>query len=97
MAREIAWSGPAEKDRKDILAYWNERNGSEAYSLKLFRRINTVLFKPRNNPYMGRPANIADIRVLPLDRYLLFYEVMSDAILVHHMWHGRRDPSKMEF
>ena len=96
MAREIAWSAPAEKDRKDILAYWNERNGSESYSLKLFTRINTALAKLRSNPYMGRPSDITDIRVVHVDRYLLFYEVMSDAILVHHIWHSKRDLSKME-
>lgn len=39
MARQIVWTPPAEKDRKDILAYWLNRNGSPTYSLKLFERF----------------------------------------------------------
>lgn len=97
MARQITWSGPAEKDRRDILAYWLERNDSPAYSLKLFKKINLVLDRVQRNPFMGRPADIPGIRIVRIDDYLLFYEVMADAIVVHHIWHGRRDLSKMKW
>jgi|APTNR8051073442_1049403.scaffolds.fasta_scaffold01766_8 toxin YoeB len=96
MARQIVWSVPAERDRKDILAYWNERNGSPTYGLKLFGRINTALGRLLKNPFMGRPSDIPDIRVVLVEDPLLFYEVLSDAILVHHICHGKRDLSKLE-
>lgn len=96
MARQVVWSGPAERDRKRILAYWIERNGSPAYSLKLFQRINTVLARVMQHPFVGRPADIAGIRVAKNDAYLLFYEVMADAIVVHHIWHEKRDLAKLK-
>lgn len=96
MARQIVWSGPAERDRKRILAYWLERNGSAAYSLRLFHRINTVLARVQQHPFMGRPTDVTGIRVVKIDAYLLFYEVMADAIVVHHLWHEKRDLEKLK-
>lgn len=95
MARQIVWSAVAEKDRKEILAYWIDRNGSRAFSLNLFKRINTMVGRLLSHPFMGRPSDIAGIRVLKIDHYLLFYEVAEDAIIIHHLWHGRRDLSKL--
>ena len=37
------------------------------------------------------------IRVLRVEIYLVFYEVMADAIVVHHLWDGRRDLKRLEF
>lgn len=45
MARQIVWTAPAEKDRKDILAYWIKRNGTPTYSLKLLDRFDVVISK----------------------------------------------------
>lgn len=96
MARQIVWSGPAERDRKRILAYWVERNGSPTYSIKLFQRINTVLSRVQQHPFVGRPTDVTGIRVVKIDAYLLFYEVMADAIVVHHIWHEKRDLPKLK-
>ena len=35
MAKEIIWSETAQKDRKEILLYWKNRNKSSTYSKKL--------------------------------------------------------------
>jgi len=95
MARQVVWSAVAENDRKRILVYWVEWNGSPAYSLKLFRRINGVLERLQRVPYMGRPTDVHGMRVMPVDRYLMFYEVMADAIVVHHLCHEKRDRSSI--
>jgi|GEM_PF-6789695 len=29
--------------------------------------------------------------------YLIFYEVMADAVVIHHIWDARRDLRKMKF
>ncbi len=74
-----------------------ERNGSPAYSIKLFGRFNGVLGSLQKNPYRGRPSDIPGIRVLVVDAYLVFYEVMADAIVIHHIWHSKRDLTKLKF
>jgi toxin YoeB len=97
MARQIVWTPPAEKDRKDILAYWLNRNGSPTYSLKLFERFQAATRKLLAHPFIGRPSDIEGVRVLAVGEYLLFYEVFADSIVVHHIWDGRRDLKKLKF
>ena len=53
--------------------------------------------KITTNPFMGRPADIDGIRVKPIGDYLLFYEVLVDVIIIHHIWDGRRDLKKLKF
>lgn len=97
MARQIVWTAPAEKDRKDILAYWLKRNGSAAYSLKLFAQFQAATRTILAHPFIGRPSDIEGIRVLAVGEYLLFYEVFVDPIVVHHIWDARRDLKKLKF
>ena len=97
MARQIVWTVPAEKDLKRILNHWLERNGTPNFSLKLYGRIRTTVALTIRNPFIGRPTDIVGIRVLRVGEYLIFYEVMVNAILVHHVWDGRQDMTKLEF
>lgn len=97
MARQVAWTAPAEKDRKEILAYWLDRNGSATYSLKLLDRFEAATKKIGTHPFIGRPSDIEGIRVLPVASYLLFYELLADVIVIHHIWDARRDLRKMKF
>lgn len=69
MARKVVWTAPAEKDRKSILLYWIERNGSATYSLKLFERFRAATKTILSHPYIGRPTNIEGIRVLAVGDY----------------------------
>lgn len=50
-----------------------------------------------NKPFVGRPSDVDGIRVKPIRDYLLFYEVLADVIIIHHIWDGRRDLKKMTF
>jgi toxin YoeB len=43
MARRIIWVLQAQKDRKEILAYWKDRNKSVAYSKKLDKFFREAL------------------------------------------------------
>ncbi|MEO7080608.1 MAG: type II toxin-antitoxin system RelE/ParE family toxin [Flavobacteriales bacterium] len=97
MARKVVWTAPAEKDRKSILSYWIERNGSTTYSLKLFERFRAATKTILSHPYIGRPTNIEGVRVLAVGDYLLFYEVFADSIVVHHIWDGRRNLEDLKF
>ena len=74
-----------------------QRNGSATFSRKLYGRIRTGLDRTIQNPFIGRPTDIEGIRVIRVGEYLIFYEVMADAIVVHHVWDGRRDLTKLEF
>ena len=97
MARQIVWTEPAEKDLKTILKYWVDRNGSTTYSRRLYGQIQAGIERTIKYPFLGRPTDMEGIRVLRVEIYLVFYEVMADAIVVHHLWDGRRDLKRLEF
>ena len=97
MARQVVWSAPAEKDRKDILVYWAKRNGSLTFSIKLHGLFRAAVRTIANNPFVGRPTDMGGVRVKPIEDYLLFYEVLADVIIIHHIWDGRRDLKNMKF
>jgi plasmid stabilization system protein ParE len=97
MARQIVWTVPAEQDLKEILVYWVQRNGSATFSSKLYGRIQAAIARTVENPFIGRPTDMDGIRVIRVGEYLIFYEVMADAIVVHHVWDGRRDLEQLEF
>jgi toxin ParE1/3/4 len=56
-----------------------QRNRSAIRQLELF-------------PFIGRTTDDPEIRVLPIVHYpyLVFYEVLQDEIIIHHIRHGRR-------
>lgn len=43
MARRIVWVFQAQNDRKEILAYWKEKNKSVSYSKKLDKLFREAL------------------------------------------------------
>ncbi len=45
-------------------------------------------------PRFGRITDDPDIRMFPVVRYpyLVFYEVMNDEVVIHHIRHGAREP-----
>jgi len=97
MACQVVWSAPAEKDRKTILIYWINRNRSSTYSAELHGLFQGAIRTISNNPFVGRPTDLDGIRVKSIGDYLLFYEVLADVIIIHHIWDGRRDLKKLKF
>lgn len=43
MAKKIVWTNKAKKQLIEILKYWTERNGSDAFSIKLNNLIKDQL------------------------------------------------------
>ena len=73
MAEQVVWTARAEKDRKEILSYWIERNGSAAYSLKLHGLFQTAIGTIAQFPLIGRPTDLKGIRVKLVRDYGIFY------------------------
>ena len=46
------------------------------------------------NPRIGveRPDLDEDVRSFPVDRYVIFYEIIPDGIVILRVWHTARDP-----
>jgi toxin ParE1/3/4 len=58
------------------------------------KRIRGSIARLSIFPFIGRATDDSVIRVLPITRYpyLVFYEVLGEEIVIHHIRDGRRAP-----
>ena len=96
MAKEIRWSVRADQDRIEIFKYWNKRNKSVSYSIKLNKLFIASLEKLANQPGLGREVDYPYLRKIVVTNYLIYYEISSDYIKVLTIWDSRRDPQKFK-
>lgn len=60
--RRIVWTHLAKIQLYQILEYFNKRNKSEKYSLKLYRKINSDINKLSKNPNIEKKTDIIGVR-----------------------------------
>lgn len=95
--RIIIWSKIAKIQLKEILEYFNFRNKSKLYSLKLNRLIQSELNILRDYPYIGNETNSNNIRALFVENYFIFYEIDEIHILILSVWDTRQSPERLKF
>jgi toxin ParE1/3/4 len=76
----------------------NIARDNPAAAERVVARIEDLVRQLAEIPHMGEAANIPNIRRMPALRfpYLIFYEVVDDEIIVHHVRHGARRPWRGE-
>jgi toxin YoeB len=89
--RKIVWTQKANEERKEILAYWIERNQSKTFSVKLNKLIKETLLITAFYPDTGRKTTIEKVRVKIIRDYFLFYEANKTTLVVLAIWDGRRN------
>ncbi|MCB0733275.1 MAG: type II toxin-antitoxin system RelE/ParE family toxin [Bacteroidetes bacterium] len=92
MAKRIVWTEQAQRERRELLSYWIDRNKSKTYSVKLNNLFKEWVLLLSKRPEIGKPTDIDGIRVKVVRDYLLFYEVRKEIFYVLSIWDGRRDP-----
>ena len=90
-AKSIVWSSRANSELQEIFDYYNKRNRSTVYSYKLLEKTELLLRTLSQNEFIGRPTTNGRIRVIPLDAYLIFYEIVENSIHVLSFWDNRQD------
>lgn len=96
MDRGIIWTAPAKKDIQQITTYWNNRNKSNAYSLKLRKILREKLVFIKAFPFVGILTNYPNARCFIIKDYKLFYSVTKEAIIVLRVWDTRQNPDKLK-
>lgn len=94
MARQIIWTKRAQRERKEILFFWSERNQSSVYSRKLNELIKDSLQLICKFPFIGKPTTKENVRVKILKNYLIIYQITSVEIIVLSVWDNRQSPDK---
>ena len=86
MARQVIWTDRAQKERIAIFKYWNKRNESSIYRLKLYKLINESLKLICAHPLLGKLSDKENVRVKVLSDYLIIYETTFDFVIVLSIW-----------
>lgn len=95
MAKRIIWTLEAQRDRKNILQYWIERNKSKVYSVKLDQLLRGALKLIAGHPNIGRKTDFENVRAKLVKDYYIFYQV-DTAITVLSIGDCRQDPERLK-
>ncbi|MDQ7918399.1 type II toxin-antitoxin system RelE/ParE family toxin [Mesonia sp. MT50] len=89
--KEIIWSDLAKSELQDTLEFYLQRNKSPSYSLKLLKEIEDLLKTLSKSEFIGRLTVNKKTRVIPMNVYLIFYEIKKDTIEIVSFWDNRQD------
>ena len=92
--KEIIWALRAQQELKEILEYYNTRNGNTNYSIKLLDEIDDLLNTLSHSEFIGRLTSNKKTRVVVMKVYLIFYEINGDKIEILSFWDNRQDENK---
>jgi plasmid stabilization system protein ParE len=102
MAGKIIWTPQAQADRRQILAYWLERNKSPEYSRRLQAMIvlgtrNLLALVQAGLGWTGHPTSNPNVRYVFVRDYKLFFEYYHADLYILRIWDGRRNPENEPF
>lgn len=93
MGLKIEWSKNAEEHLTEILYYWEERNGTDTYSVKLFNLIQKELEGLAIYPDVGRLTDNHNVRKKNVKNYFLYYSFDDQILKVLAFIDMRRNPN----
>jgi len=93
--RKIVWSHRAKIKLFEILDFYTERNKSDAYSKKLYKKFKKELSLLIKQPEIGTKTDLESVRGLIVNEFILFYEVTTELIIVHTVWDCRQNPNDL--
>lgn len=95
MVKQIIWSRRAQSELIEIFEYWNNRNKSNTFSIKLNFLIEEQLKLLIENPKIGRKTDIENVYIKIIHKYLLYYEVMGNQLHILTIRHGSENPKTL--
>jgi plasmid stabilization system protein ParE len=96
-ARRIVWTASAKLQLKAIFEYFNFRNKSKLYSLKLNTLIQSELKILLQQPNIGKKTNSINVRGLLIENYYIFNELNETHIIILSVWDTRQDPKRLKY
>lgn len=92
--RRIVWTRRAEEELLSVLEYYNWRNESHKYSLKILGEVEIKTNLISSYPEIGRLTDNQKSRIAIIEHFLLFYEVEEQTTVILSFWDNRQDPKK---
>lgn len=94
MVEQIVWTIKAKNDLTEILQYWNNRNNSKKFSVKLTFLIFEQLNLLKEYPLIGRKTDVKNVFVKVIHNYLLYYEISQDTLYILTIQHQKQNQRK---
>jgi len=93
---KVFWSNSALVQRNRIFEYWNRRNQSKEYSIRLNLSINSRIKTVRSYPKLGKPTNIKGYRAIVIGHYNIVYRIRNESIVIVAVFDTRQSPEKLK-
>lgn len=90
--RTVVWTVTAARQRREILIYWNKRNGSTYYSRKLIQLIARHIQVIVNQPESFKSTIYPDTRESAMGHFSIFYKMTEENLIITAFWDNRQDP-----
>lgn len=94
--RKIVWSHKAQIKLFQILDFYTERNKSNIFPQKLYKKFIQESKLLLDHPDIGKLTNDDTIRGLVVDAFILYYETTTDQIIIHTVWDSKQNPSDLK-
>ncbi len=95
MAFKIIWTVKAQNDRVEILQYWNDRNKSTLFAVKLNEIFNERVELLAHYPNLGKKTDMKHIRAHIIRDYFIFYKIIEKTIVIVSIFDARQNPRKL--
>jgi len=93
--RVVIWTITASKQRRDILRYWTQKNGSTIYAEKLIKLIKVRIRTISVNPGAFKLTTFKDVWVSSLGHFSIYYKIRETDLIVVAFWDNRQDSKKL--
>ncbi|HQQ93563.1 MAG TPA: type II toxin-antitoxin system RelE/ParE family toxin [Bacteroidia bacterium] len=93
--RTVVWTETASRQRRAILKYWVERNGTTAYAEKLVKLLSQQIKIILSNPRLFKKSDFPETYVSALGHFSIYYKFTKDLIIITAFWDNRQDPVKL--
>lgn len=93
--RKIVWTKYSEFIFRKILEFYIKRNGTKTYCRKLIKEIKQYLKILTKQPFLGRPTDHNNLRVIIYKEFKIFYTVTLNQIIIHLIWDCRQNPDDL--
>jgi plasmid stabilization system protein ParE len=95
MAKRIIWTNRADRTFSKILEFYIERNGSNTYSRKLDKEIQSLLSVLSKQPLLGFKTEKDNYRILIRSCFKIVYEIDDNQLIIHLVWDCRQNPKEL--
>lgn len=92
---KVFWTETAIVQRNLVFKYWNHRNKSNTYSIKLKTLIKERINLLKQYPDIGKKTEFKAIRIIYLEHYSILYKVDKEIIFIVGFWDNRQNPLKL--